>query len=172
MTESLFFPFPTDMRGLWKRQIDKTAFSGFKSVRNEEVHARLKGERLSNIEITRNWRDAAERDGWQFYPTYNQESVDRAWSGDREGFKVMGITRTNDEKYLGTGDITMWGPDGLQIKVPTIYPGMAYFKSGLRHCKYCGNDDVETVRISFAGRCCKACHPEQAKIQEGPGWCD
>src|SRR3990172_7612506 len=131
-----YFPIPTDMRK--SRNI-------------------LLEERADAVKIAIEWRIAAEKDGWVFTPTYSSESVDKAFKGNRDGFTLQGLTRSSDDKFLGGGEISMWGPDGMTIKVPLTYPGMNYFQDELRRCHHCGTDDVDTVRFSFAGRCCEKC---------------
>ena len=102
----------------------------------------------ARLEGVRQFVADAVRDGWSIGPTYpGGEPQERAATLTREG------------------------PDGLAIRPPPFYD-FSVIAAGVRHCEYCGADDVGTQRVGFAGRTCAACRPEQAKIQEYPGWSD
>lgn len=133
------------------------------------------------LEGVRQFVADAVRDGWTIRQTYpGGEPQESAATLTRDGFKIMALARD----YTGEGvagafrptvsymaSINIWGPDGLAIQPPQFYD-FAAIAAGLRHCEYCGADDVVTQRVGFAGRTCAACHPKQAKVQEYPGWCD
>ncbi len=126
------------------------------------------------LDAARAFRDAAAADGWSIAPTYGaSESVERAASLERDGFKMMVMARTSGEgaKWRYEAKISIWGPDGLAIKPPNEYDFSAIAAS-LRRCNYCPATDVDTQRVGFAGRCCEACLPEQRKRVEYPGWTD
>lgn len=108
------------------------------------------------------WVKSAEADGWVEY--------------DREGLimgekMVEGLGRFAFAAVIddyGNGNITMWGPDGLQTVVPMPYrPPGAYL---LETCPVCGATGVKTYQYSFAGRACAKCLPEKQKEYEFPGW--
>lgn len=111
------------------------------------------------------WREAAIADGWQHEPLYApHETEEQACRMARDGFKAHVIVRGNH------GDsVAVWGPDGMQVRVPREYTWEAVV-AGLRTCQPCGATDVDTVRYSFAGRCCAACRPAMARQHEYPGW--
>jgi hypothetical protein len=123
------------------------------------------------------YREAAVADGWSIRPTYDSEPVTSAASLDKEGFHMSILARINDlkrypnVKNLYDIDISIWGPDSLAVEPPKQYY-MEAIRKGLRFCGCCGKTDVDTVRYSFAGRCCKECQPNLRAIHEKPGWCD
>jgi len=97
------------------------------------------------------WKSDALADRW------SQEDDIRV---KREGFTAQ----------IRHDSVFVWGSDGLVINpAPIIYSWDALI-AGLRHCHHCGHSDVDTVRYSFAGRCCKACLPEMRREHEYPGW--
>ena len=109
--------------------------------------------------MTNAFRDAAIADGWWPDPKFG---FDRDWFA-KDGFSLC-VGASEDAKPM------IWGPDGLQIKPPAVYSFDA-IKAGLRRCYYCAASDVDTVRVGFAGRACKACQPkEEAKL--GPRYYD
>jgi hypothetical protein len=112
------------------------------------------------------WRVAAEADGWIFEPTYSSESIDRAFRGQRDGFVVLGLTRSERECSLNA-----WGPDRLAVAPGTAYD-MDWLRAGLRICAACRKEDVETHRVGFAGRCCIECLLRERTRIETPGWND
>ncbi len=119
------------------------------------------------------FKAAAIADGWQCQATYNTESIDRAATLNREGFHLKIIARDNTAK-LGSKhayhlDLSMWGPDGLAILPPETYDWQK-IQAAVRSCNYCRAQDVDTFRVSFAGRCCAQCLPKQRAIHERPGW--
>ena len=120
------------------------------------------------------WKAAAVTDGWLIKPTYKIESVETAATLEKDGFIASIITRYKESKpkeYQYDGSVSVWGPDKL-----TVHPGSKYsweqLNNELRICHSCNTKDVDTVRISFAGRCCKKCLPELRKTHEPPGWYD
>lgn len=120
------------------------------------------------------FRDAAVADGWSIEPTYGEhESVDRASRLKKDGFLMMILTRTPVEgdffRHRYESEVSIWGPDGLCIAPPSKYD-MEEIRRGLRICEECHATDVETFRVSFAGRCCAKCLPAARKIHEYPGW--
>ena len=117
------------------------------------------------------FRDAAVNDNWSIEQTYNTESQDRAAKLRRDGFTMNIVTRDGrrDNVNWVESAIHIWGPDDLVINPPINYDWGAIQK-GLRTCNNCGKTNVETVRYSFAGRCCRACRPEMKRIHEQPGW--
>ena len=118
------------------------------------------------------FRDAALADGWSIEPTYkNGEAAESYGTLFRDGFTMHAKARVKDvgEKWSYEAEIVLWGPDGLCIPTPRVYSMDTLIKS-LRVCPKCKTEDVETVRYSFAGRCCKACLPEMQRKQEYPGW--
>jgi hypothetical protein len=149
------------VKGLWP---------GGKKPRNETVFRQIVDRRTEHLRLCREWREAAEADGWEFQPTYMTEAVERAFRGTREGFVIQGICRSGNERYPApSASIHIWGPDGLAIKPPLTYD-MEAIRRGVRVCGYCGADDVDTVRVGFAGRCCRACEPTVRPRVETPGW--
>ncbi len=118
------------------------------------------------------WRDAAIADGWVATPTYGEhEHQDRACTLDREGFKVLVVSRVYEpgERWKFTASVDAWGPDRLAIDLPDTYDWAA-IQAALKLCNYCKKAGVETQRVGFAGRCCDECLPEQRARAERPGW--
>lgn len=117
-------------------------------------------------------------DGWSSRPTYAHEAEDQARTMDKDGFKMLVLTRSKDAprtyKYFGKYkyelSLNAWGPDGLALDTHIDYY-MEYLKKGLTTCAECGSIG-STHRVGFAGRVCRACLPEAKKRVEFPGWCD
>lgn len=129
----------------------------------------------AKFEAAQAFRDAAVADGWSIKPTYGKsEDVGRVSSLERDGFKMMAMTRdhTNDRhKWKYEAQISIWGPDGLAVTPPETYD-FAEIRARIRRCSYCKTSNVETERVGFAGRCCAECLPEMRRKIEVPGWCD
>lgn len=120
------------------------------------------------------FRDAAITDGWNARPTYKIEGQDRACTLERDGFTIMLISRadaTREGKMLYFASISIWGPDGLAIEPPTEY-SFDEIRARVRWCSECGEKNVDTMRVGFAGRVCSKCLPAAKKKHEYPGWCD
>lgn len=149
------------VNGLWsKRQ------------RNEKPWEQISKARVELILKAIAWREAALADGWTIEPTYQQhEPMETAFKMHRDGFLVQGLARPPSATMLGTGEIHCWGPDGLAIHAGEIYD-FAALQADLRICHNCAKADVDTMRYSFAGRCCAECLPEMRRVHEQPGWCD
>ncbi len=116
------------------------------------------------------FRDDAVRDGWSCVPTYdNHESMERAASLEKEGFKCHILSRTKVGKWRFAAQVSLWGPDGLCITAPMEYD-WEKIKSGIKRCVYCGKEDVtDIVCVGFAGRSCPECAPAENK-KLGPNW--
>lgn len=122
------------------------------------------------------WLEAAVNDGWVCDRLYKDEDVETYAVLSRDGWKAYVDRRDypnhiDEQQRKDRGEITVWAPDRLQVTVPIIY-SFGELVNGLRYCKYCGVNNTETTRISFAGRCCLKCRPELAKTMESAGWCD
>lgn len=139
-------------------------------IRNDALWSAKRQERLGFVALCREWKRAAEADGWLFAPTYgDHESVDRAFRGFREGFTIQGIARDGDDKMLPSATIHIWGPDSLAVEPPLTYD-MNEIRRRVRSCGYCDATDVDTVRVGFAGRVCADCDPKVRPSIERPGW--
>jgi hypothetical protein len=117
-------------------------------------------------------RDAAVADGWSIRPTYGSEDIGRASTLDRDGFKMLVLTReisATSRKWKYEAAVHIWGPDGLSIDSPQAYD-WNLIRGSIRRCGYCKADDVDTQRVGFAGRCCAKCLPAQRARIETPGW--
>jgi hypothetical protein len=154
------WPWPSTVQGIRKSRVN------WDRVRDD----RLVGE----VAAATQFRLDAEADGWSFDPTYpTNEPVEHAFRGTREGFIIQGLARPGKVDLLPTGDIHAWGPDGISLTpMPIKYPGFDVFKALTRHCPECGANDVDTVRVAFANRCCRDCAPALKAKLEKPGWCD
>ncbi len=135
---------------------------------------------IMTLDEVRAWREAAITDGWSPDPIYTQESEDRAMRLTKDGWIAHASARPSrpdpfDKRRTmpAQADITVWGPDQLQIhpEVPVPY-SWNRMNALLRRCAYCKTEDVETKRVGFAGRCCLKCLPAMRKKIEFPGWCD
>lgn len=152
------------VKGLWILR------PGLPSIRNEQVFQQIKERRTEHLRLCRKWRAAAEADGWKFGPTYgDHESVETAFRGHREGFTIQGLARPGKDGGSPCASISIWGPDGLKVKTPLTYD-MDAIRRGIRSCGYCDREDVETVRVGFAGRCCLICEPTVRPQIETRGW--
>lgn len=109
------------------------------------------------------WYNAAINDGWSV--------DDNSGMGNVTDLVNSFIVLRKDDwaAHCGQRMIRVWGPDRLQIVVPAIY-NMDALQNALRQCENCGATDVDTVRYSFAGRCCQNCLPEMRRIHEFAGW--
>lgn len=147
----------------WEDSADiKTLWRG--RIRNDGVWSALKTEREKFIALCREWRDAAIADGWSVEPTYQHESVDRAFKLRRDGYVVQGIAREGDERTLPSAELHIWCPRGIAIPPPAAYDFEAIKKSE-QTCGYCGDYPVQTQRVAFANRACEKCGPvEQARL--------
>ena len=106
----------------------------------------------------------AIQDGFSIEPTYGGgESVETAAKLSKEGFLIHILNRSNE------ANITIWGPDDLQIKPPNTY-NFNELKARLSRCQECGAKNVSTQRVSFAGRVCVKCLPNAQKKYEYEGW--
>lgn len=117
----------------------------------------------TRLDAVRAFRDAAVADGWEISPTYRSESQDRVAHLVRDGFVMMIVTRDEYE-----ASVSIWGPDGLHIKPPSVYDWQA-IQDRVNTCNECGAKGP-TVRFSFAGRCCNTCLPGMREKYEKPGW--
>lgn len=122
------------------------------------------------------YRAAMIADGWDHKPTYGSlerrvgESEEAAMSLSKDGFKCQTLLRDPNTEVVHY-DINFWGPDGLVVAHPLTY-SMDDLRAALRYCGYCGANDVDTGRMSFAGRCCQKCRKDQkvTSREEPPGW--
>lgn len=151
------------VKGLWKPQF------GRPSIRNNELWKQIRIRRLEHVRLATEWRLAAEADGWVFSPTYVSEPVEHAFRGTREGFTIQGLARPGSDRAGPCGSIHIWGPDGLHVETPPEY-NMDKIRANVRVCQYCKAQDVDTVRVGFAGRCCHTCLPTVRPRVETPGW--
>lgn len=157
-----------DSKGLWTY----TPGDRFtrKPIRNDALWDRIATARKKLIAKALAWREAAMADGWQSAPTYSHEDELRAFRLTRDGFVVQGLARPADDKTLGVGEISCWGPDGMSIPAGEFYDWAA-IKAGIETCHYCGAHPVKTERVAFAGRACAECGPkERAKLPSN--WAD
>ena len=113
--------------------------------------------------------EAMKADGWDSAPTYASEPESRHATLWKDGFSAHAKMRTKVGKWKYEAQISIWGPDGLHFRPWQEY-SMERLIAAIRTCSMCGATDVETVRFSFAGRCCKPCLPEVKKKHEFPGW--
>ena len=122
---------------------------------------------LNKVIAAREFGLAAEKDGWNRYPTYSSESVDRVSSLEREGFKMMILSRENDSTH--EAQVNIWGPDGMVINPPETY-NWELIKAVVTTCNLCGINNVKTYRYSFAGRACSLCLSDAKRATEYLGW--
>lgn len=209
-----FFPIPLSLTEVWVATEEVDRLGRPINKRDVEAWNKEAEERNKNIKVAQIWRDAALQDGWTMSPTYAHEDVNRmadlhlALPAVEAGapplqYRAMVQSRPNEgdpadqnarDVSMGNGDINVWGPDGLTIPVPLIYPGQQYFKDALVTCPHCHRGPngryfascateaeewpahlltpVATFRYSFAGRTCKECAPALIAIHEKPGWND
>ena len=118
---------------------------------------------------------AAVDDGWNHAPLYRKlEPESSAAKLNKDGYVMQIIMRDNTEKksaHTYEAQVAIWGPDNLAVRPPQTY-SMDDITKGIRTCNNCGKTDVDTVRYSFAGRCCNECFPAMRERHEQPGWCD
>jgi hypothetical protein len=148
------------VKGLWPR-------GG--GPRNETLWNQIRERRREHVRLATEWRLAAEADGWVFSPTYQTEPVEHAFRGCYEGFTIQGLARPGDERMGPCGSIHIWGPDGLYVRPPLTYD-MDQIRKNARVCQYCKAEDVDTIRMGFAGRTCHTCYPTVRAQVERPGW--
>lgn len=122
------------------------------------------------------WVQDAIADGWDAEPTYGKsESMLRAVTLKREGWTAQALVRCNTQgtrlKYCTK--VSVWAPDKLAVHHSTAY-NWDQLRAASRRCQYCKATDVDTARMNFAGRACKACrkNPEVVAKNEPRGWCD
>ena len=122
------------------------------------------------------FKKAAIADGWIPRPTYqnsNVDSIDTACSLTKDDYKMSVISRVKEKprKWKYEANVAIWGPDTLSISVPHIY-SMKAIEKGLRICGWCGKPNVDTQRVAFCNRVCKACRSAAQEKLEFPGWCN
>jgi hypothetical protein len=115
------------------------------------------------------FRTALVADGWSV--KQNDKTDDTYTSHYKDGWCVQILSRNNVGKWKHEASVNAWGPDGMSVKVPTVYNFEA-MKAGLRRCGLCNAEGVDTQRYSFAGRCCAKCIDGARAKFEKPGWCD
>lgn len=142
---------------------------GMASRRHDDLWTAKSEERLRFVELARLWCAAAIADGWHGEPTYPNELFIHAWRLTRDGYTILGLSRPGTDKFMPTASVHIWGPDGLAIKPPLEYDSDAII-AGARTCSYCGEMDVSTHRVGFAGRACYQCLPDAKRKVETPGW--
>lgn len=127
-------------------------------------------------ELTRviKWVQEAIEDGWEAKPMYeNHESVFSAAKLEKDGWIAHALMRIHGDKSKWAFEtaIHVWAPDTLSVNPRQSYNWEALKKS-TKHCQYCGTDDVETTRMSFAGRACLSCREDPKVIAkaEPRGW--
>lgn len=118
------------------------------------------------------WREAAIADGWTASPSYEGEPATSMCDLKRDGFHIRVASRLEKGRWKYMAQVTGWGPDGMSIRLPTVYSTFQLIQQQVRHCADCGKDDVDTFRVGFAGRVCAVCLPEARKKCEYPGWAD
>lgn len=135
-------------------------------------------QRVARLGVLRVWRERAIADGWLHAPTYDTESELTACTltHPTRHYKVSLLLRPPDppRQPMTCATINAWDADGIALDHainPERYD-MAALIAGERSCPACGAKDVETVRIAFANRACRACAFELRKQLERPGWCD
>lgn len=131
-------------------------------------------DRKRQYERAKQWVQDAIEDGWLIQATYKAEPIESAATLKKEGFEAIAIIRYRPEKRKDLqydAGISVWGPDGLAVMHGTKYSWEELNKN-LRVCDHCNKQDVKTVRICFAGRCCEDCLPELRKKYETSGWYD
>ncbi len=163
MTTPTHWPWPNTVGGIWPgRCRDEARFAAITA-------ARLAGQ----VAAATAFRLAAAADGWAIRPTYGHEPVEQAFTGERDGYAMQGLARPGSEKFLPSGEISLWCPSGIAISpVPVVYPGFAALAALARRCPQCGAEDIETTRVAFANRACLTCAPALRAKLERPGWCD
>lgn len=118
------------------------------------------------------YREAAIADGWDCEASYEIESVKRAARLTRDGWVIQILSRDNRDrtrKFNYDASVAVWAPDRLAVRARHPY-SFEQLEAATRECLYCDAKDVDTVLISFAGRCCAECRPRLAKTHERPGW--
>lgn len=106
------------------------------------------------LEAARDFRFAALADGWV-------AKDDTGEHFEKEGFNLHVLSRIckpGSNRYRYMASVHIWGPDRLAIFPPDVYDWET-IKARVRTCNYCGASDVDTQRISFAGRSCAKCIP-------------
>ena len=118
------------------------------------------------------WKADAVADGWHSAPLYppNGFTITSEYLQEinaaqltKDGWVAFVLNQSKRKS------IVVWGPDGLGV-LPSYPYSWEKLQAGLRRCNYCGSENVSTSRVSFAGRCCSDCLPEQKRILEYPGW--
>lgn len=121
------------------------------------------------------WRADAIASGWTWEQTYANEAPDRAMRLHGPGGWVAQTLARTVQRFNGygatrpTAEITVWGPDGLQVPVPLLFDMDALTKA-LTTCSHCQTEGVATTRVGFAGRYCDPCAVKARPVVEAPGW--
>jgi hypothetical protein len=117
------------------------------------------------------FRQDAIADGWIVEQGPGKEPIERYCHLKKEGWVCHVMSRTYDpgRKWKYEAEVTIWGPDHLQILAPKVYD-WAVIQANLRRCTYCKKVDVDVQQVNFAGRCCNDCLSAVRKRTEFRGW--
>ena len=115
------------------------------------------------------WRADAIADGWISRPTYgDHEDEARMASLTKNGWQAQVDNRPVRPNGYDERRVSVWDAKGIVVIVEYPYSAES-LQRGQRICQFCKATNVDTHRVSFAGRCCTACLPEQRKKLEYPG---
>ena len=119
------------------------------------------------------WRDAAIADGWNAAPTYGNETMDRAVTMERDGFKAMILTREPEPDGFENAhySINVWCPRGLAL-APSMPYSFERLQRNTQLCSECGKIKESVERVAFANRVCSECAPKARAKYETKRWCD
>lgn len=128
-------------------------------------------------DIAQQWLDLFIEDGWTITPLSESSKSDKnLWvkAEDSTGWRAHIDLRDYPHSKLSEEErqrVHVWAPDDLAVIV-TNQPSLDSLVAAQRYCIFCNTFDVDTVRISFAGRCCTHCRKDEELVRklEYPGW--
>jgi len=116
------------------------------------------------------WREDAIADGWSHAPLYpGHKPENSAAKLTYRGWTAQVFNSPERPGWKTQRCIAVWDDKGIAVVVPTTYSWES-LQQALTVCMFCSATGVHTQRVSFAGRCCDLCLPEQRKRLEYPGW--
>lgn len=120
-----------------------------------------------NKQVAQSWLDEFYEAKWHVTKTYSSDSKHYTCKSDDGWTAHVNLRDMKSEDNR----VHVWAPDQLAVMV-TDLPCIAHLEAARRYCIFCDTHDVDTVRISFAGRCCEECrnNEELIKKMEYPGW--
>lgn len=132
---------------------------------------------MKSIQEVKEWTDAAIKDGWKSFPTYDHEPIEQAMRLVKGEYIASAIMRPANKKphwaiKKDEASLHLWKDKGLTgIKPPFPY-SMEAIKVNEKICDKCQKPSSELHHVGFANKSCNECLPTMKKELEYEGWCN